>query len=123
MFSVVQLWCRLYLLADPARVEHELGEAVRGGREVEQVHGHVRVHGAQVPVQLAHSAHASPARRAIHHLLVTLVAHDLPAGRRNGYDTNHNHHQPINVPGLPYGLHIKRTGHNPPRLQFQPGPT
>jgi hypothetical protein len=34
---------------------------------------------------------------------------------------HYHHHQPINVPnaqwgtGFPYGLHKKRTGHNPPR--------
>jgi hypothetical protein len=29
---------------------------------------------------------------------------------------HHYHHQPINVhTGLPYGSHIRRTGHNPPR--------
>jgi hypothetical protein len=50
---------------------------------------------------------------------------------------HHHHHQPINAPtadtGLPYGLHIRKTGHNPQRRRsadwcvlmnaIQPGPT
>jgi hypothetical protein len=37
-----------------------------------------------------------------------------PAVSALGVQTDHHHHQPINVPTA-YGLHIRNTGHNPPR--------
>jgi hypothetical protein len=53
------------------------------------------------------------------YLLFILIYFDSAIGSSNCTSIQH-HHQPIDVPtaravDLPYGLQIRRTGHNPPR--------